>query len=311
MSETLAVVLRGPEQLSLQRLALVDPGPDDVVVDVDWSGISTGTERMLYRGTMPPFPGMGYPLVPGYESVGRVVEAGETASLAAGDRVFVPGANCFGEVRSLFGGAASRLVVPEARLTRIDENLGSKAVLLALAATAHHALAAGDLPELIVGHGVLGRLLARITVALGGAPLVWEKSDARLDGADGYQVVDPEDDDRRDYATICDASGDPDLIDTLVARLAKRGEIALAGFYANKLSFTFPLAFMKEARFRIAAEFQSEDLQAVLGLLRKGSLGLEGLVSHEASFGEAEQAYATAFDDPACLKMLIDWRSSS
>ena len=39
-------------------------------------------------------------------------------------------------------------------------------MLLALAATAHHAVADHP-PELIIGHGVLGRLLARITVALG------------------------------------------------------------------------------------------------------------------------------------------------
>jgi 3-hydroxyethyl bacteriochlorophyllide a dehydrogenase len=28
---------------------------------------------------MPSFPGMGYPLVPGYESVGRIVDAGADA----------------------------------------------------------------------------------------------------------------------------------------------------------------------------------------------------------------------------------------
>ena len=49
---------------------------DDVVVDIEYSGISTGTERLLWTGRMPAFPGMGYPLVPGYESVGRVVGCG-------------------------------------------------------------------------------------------------------------------------------------------------------------------------------------------------------------------------------------------
>ena len=40
--------------------------------------------------------GMGYPLVPGYESVGRVRSAGERSGNArVGDRVFVPGARCF------------------------------------------------------------------------------------------------------------------------------------------------------------------------------------------------------------------------
>ena len=104
----------------MRRLQLPEPGPADLVVDVEWSGISTGTERLLWSGKMPPFPGMGYPLVPGYETVGRVVEAGGEAGTAVGARVFVPGAKCFGDVRGLFGGAASRLVVPAARTVAFD-----------------------------------------------------------------------------------------------------------------------------------------------------------------------------------------------
>ena len=113
---TLAVVLERREQLALEPLDLRRAAADDVVVDIDWSGISTGTERLLWTGRMPPFPGMGYPLVPGYESVGRV-RRGRAATRAARSarRVFVPGARCFGEVRGLFGGAASQLVVPGAR----------------------------------------------------------------------------------------------------------------------------------------------------------------------------------------------------
>ena len=43
--DTLAVVLQQPEQLTLDRLRLCEPGEEDVVVDVDFTGISTGTER--------------------------------------------------------------------------------------------------------------------------------------------------------------------------------------------------------------------------------------------------------------------------
>ena len=121
---TIAVVLEAPERLALSRLELEPAGPDDVVVDVEWSGISTGTERLFWSGRMPPFPGMGYPLVPGYETVGRVVAGSESALL--GQRVFVPGARCFGAVRGLFGGAASRLVVKAARAVPVDERLGEE-----------------------------------------------------------------------------------------------------------------------------------------------------------------------------------------
>ena len=91
--EALAVVLEKPEKhWPSRQLALNPPEDDDVLVEIHWSGISTGTERLLWSGRMPAFPGMGYPLVPGYESVGRVLEAGARSGRQPGEQVFVPGA---------------------------------------------------------------------------------------------------------------------------------------------------------------------------------------------------------------------------
>ena len=307
---TVAVLLKQPEQMELSRLDLVAPGAGDVVVDVEWSGISTGTERLLWSGRMPHFPGMGYPLVPGYETVGRVAMAGPDAGRRVGERVFVPGARCFGAVRGLFGGAAKRLVVPGARVTPIDESLEDRGVLLALAATAWHASVAGKQPDLIIGHGVLGRLLARIALAQGApAPTVWERNADRAQGADGYQVIDPALDTRCDYTSIYDASGDAELLDALIARLAPGGEVVLAGFYAAPLQFAFAPAFMREARIRVAAEWHAEDLTAVNRLIAEGALCLRGLITHREQAASAPDAYRTAFTDPACLKMVLDWRA--
>jgi 3-hydroxyethyl bacteriochlorophyllide a dehydrogenase len=308
--ETLAVVLAEPERLALSRLELVAPGDEDVVIDVEWSGISTGTERLLFTGRMPPFPGMGYPLVPGYESVGRVAKAGPLASRKVGERVFVPGARCFGPVRGLFGGAARRLVVPGTKTVPIAETLGADGVLVALAATAQHAIAPGVVaPDLIVGHGVLGRLIARIVVGMGAPPpVVWDLNPQRAEGARGYEVVSPDKDVRRDYRCICDVSGDSGLLDSLIQRLSPGGEIVLAGFYSAPLSFSFPPAFMREARIRIAAEWREPDLKAVLKMIAEGRLPLDGLVTHSRDFAAAPDAYRTAFDDPTCLKMVLDWR---
>ena len=305
-----AVLLLQPKQIEVQRLDLTPAGDEDVVVDIAWSGISAGTERLLWSGRMPSFPGMGYPLVPGYEAVGRVVEAGERSGLQAGARVFVPGAQCFGPVRGLFGASASRVVVPGARVLQVDEALGPRAVLFALAATAQHAIASPDarLPDLIIGHGLLGRLLARLTLAAGGgAPTVWERNEARHDGATGYGVIHPDQDPRRDYRAIYDVSGDSTLLDTLIGRLAPGGEVVLAGFYADPLQFAFPAAFMREARLRIAAQWMRSDLLAVRDLVASGGLSLDGLLTHERAANDAPRAYDEAFGDPACLKMILNW----
>ncbi|HEX5818002.1 MAG TPA: chlorophyll synthesis pathway protein BchC [Gemmatimonadales bacterium] len=313
--DTVAVVLEKPERLTLRRLELVPPSnDDDVVVDVEWTGISAGTERLLWTGRMPSFPGMGYPLVPGYEAVGRVVQAGPLAEREVGQRVFVAGARCFGATRSLFGGAARRLVVPGARAIPFEERLGEQGVLLALAATAYHAAwgSGGEAPDLIVGHGALGRLLARLAVALGHpAPTVWERNPERRNGAEGYPVLHPVEDPRRDYRNVYDVSGDASLLDDLVARLAPRGEIVLAGFYSEPLFFQFAPAFLREARLRVAAEWRPDDLDAVARLANDGKLSLNGLITHCREFSDAEQAYTTAFGDPSCVKMILDWRSAS
>jgi 3-hydroxyethyl bacteriochlorophyllide a dehydrogenase len=312
------VVLQKPEQIGLRQLELTAAGDDDVVVEMEWSGISTGTERLLWAGQMPSFPGLGYPLVPGYESVGRISKVGSKGDRRVGERVFVPGARCFGDVKGLFGGAAAKVVVPASRVTPIDERIGEQGVLLALAATAFHALAQpssrqpdAPQPDLIIGHGVLGRLIARLAVLRGGTPVVWERNPNRVDGAAGYSVIHPDTDTRRDYRAIYDVSGDSALLDTLIARLAPGGEIVLAGFYSQPLSFAFPAAFMREARIRVAAEWREPDMTGAKALIESGELNLDGLITHRQAAGAAETAYRTAFTDSSCLKMILDWRTCS
>ena len=114
-------------------------------------------------------------------------------------------------------------------------------------------------------------------------------------------------DPRRDYAVICDASGDPALLDTLISRLAPGGEVVMAGFYAEPVRFDFAPAFMREARLRIAAEWKPADMAAVCALIEAGRLDLGGLITHRSAARDAASAYATAFDDPGCLKMVLDW----
>ena len=301
-----AVLLSAPRTLAIESLALL-PEAGDVTVAVRHSGVSTGTERLLWEGRMPAFPGMGYPLVPGYEAVGEVVEASPGSGLRPGARVFVPGASCFADARGLFGASASHLRLPASRAVPVAVE-GPEATLLALAATARRALAGpGPLPTLVTGHGTLGRLAARMILAAGGEPVVWEAAPTRRSGAEGYAVVAPEDDASGPHQRILDCTGDPGVLDALLPRLARGGEIVLAGFYAEPVRFAFPPAFLREARLRVSAEFAPADLLAARALVEEGAVSLAGLVTHRAPAREAPAAYATAFGDPECLKMVLDW----
>jgi len=305
-----AVIFEKPGSLVVDQTELNSPEGHDLVVKSLWSGISTGTERLLWNGEMPQFPGMGYPLVPGYETVGEVVDASVKNRHRIGERVFVPGCSAYRDVRGLFGGSASSLVVHADKAVRVDESLGEQALLSALAATAHHAIKANPdgLPELVVGNGVLGRLIARITVALGGkAPTIWETNPVRRNGADGLRVIDPVEDAGAAYNSIIDVSGASDILDLLIAHMAPRGAIILAGFYSRRVDFAFPSAFMKEVSIRIAAEWKPNDLEVINRLTGEGALSFEGLITHHAKPENAADAYETAFNNPECLKMVLNW----
>jgi bacteriochlorophyllide a dehydrogenase len=308
-----AVVFDRPRQLALKPLAMRERDATTCIVDVMWSGISTGTERLLWDGSMPEFPGMGYPLVPGYESVGRIAKGGAAGLFNEGEMVFVPGAKSFTNVRNLFGATASCLATDASKLVRIPESLGHNATLMSLAATAYHAVyVAGANVDLIVGHGVLGRLIARIMLAMGlEAPVVWEINPARRKGNHGYEVVAPEADTKRNYRSIIDASGDAGVLDSAIGRLARSGVVTLAGFYSQPLSFAFAPAFMREATIRVAAEFTAANIDSVLTLIDSGDLSLDNLISHDAAAEDCALAYDTAFRDPACTKMVLDWRNAA
>jgi 3-hydroxyethyl bacteriochlorophyllide a dehydrogenase len=318
-----AVILEEPGSIALREVQLTGMQAEDIRVRTAFSGISTGTERLFYTGEMPAFPGMGYPLVPGYETVGEVIEAGPAASLKPGDWAFVPGANCYGPIRGLFGGASSELITSSARAIRIAPDLQQQGVLMALAATAHHALAgphyqfdiaqpraglSASLPDLIIGHGVMGRLLARMIVALGGSPVVWETDPQRHAGAQGYRVHEPSYCKGQSYGLIVDASGAGHALSNWIDHLRPGGELVLAGFYTQPLSFGFVPAFLREARLRVAAQWQPDNLLAAAHMVSLGALSLDGLITDEHSPEQAPQAYAHAFSRSEALKVVLDWR---
>jgi 3-hydroxyethyl bacteriochlorophyllide a dehydrogenase len=309
-----AIVFSRPKQLSLQALELPQVQVGQLELAVRYSGISTDVERMIWDNSLSAFAGVGYPLVPGFETVGQVVKAPQGAKIKEGEMVFVPGANCFSGVKSMYGGAASHLVVSDQNVLPVSNALGVDAVLLALAATAYHAVSGGGVhepftpPDLIIGHGVMGRLLARLTVAAGcPAPTVWETQDEMALGAQGYTVIRPEEDLRKDYKAIYHMNGDTFNLNYLIQRIRPGGEVVLAGLYKHGLQFSYSPAFSKEARIRVASEWKKSDLLAVNQLVNSGQLSLKGLVTHVHAFHSANAAYEIAFGDISCLKMVLDW----
>ena len=180
MDEARAFWVREPGAGEIRRATLVAPGPDEVLVRTRYSGVSRGTETIVWRGAVPrsqeaamrapfqegDFPG---PVKYGYLSVGRV-EAGPDGLV--GRTVF-----CLHPHQTAY-------VVPATAVVPVPDGVpAERAVLAGVVETAVNAL--WDAPPLIgdriavVGAGMVGCAVARLLSGFPGVDLTLVDVDER------------------------------------------------------------------------------------------------------------------------------------
>lgn len=229
--------LRAPGEGEIRAVALDEPGPGDVVVRTLFSGVSRGTETLVFRGGVPPsqharmrapfqdgeFPG---PVKYGYLNVG-VVEQGPDA--LRGRAVF-----CLYPHQT-------RYVVPATAVTPLPDGLpAGRAILAGTVETAVNALwdAAPLLGDRIavVGGGMVGSCVAALLARFPGVRVQLVDVDpARAAVADALGVG---------FAAPDAAAGDCDLVvhasatEAGLARslelLADEGEVIELSWYGDR-----------------------------------------------------------------------------
>ena len=216
----------GPEVLELQDVAVPEPGPGELLVDVTFAGVNFRDvyERRGGYGVPPP-------VVAGIEGAGRVAALGPGVTGAAvGDRVAWNNAQ---------GSYAEQVVVPAERAVPVPDGLGDDLACAALlqGMTAHYLthstypVQPGDEVLAHAAAGGAGRLVVQMAKARGGHVTATtsggEKAAlARSAGADeviGYDEV-PE----ASFAVVYDGVGAA-TFDRSLAALCPRGMLVLYG----------------------------------------------------------------------------------
>ena len=170
-----AIWFAGPEQVELREEVLPDPGPKDIRVSAICSGVSQGTELLVYRGQVDPLTSLdlptlagsfAFPIKYGYASVGRVDQAGSAVEgLARGDLVFVHQPH------------QSSYVVPADAAIRLPPGLSpEEGVFLANVETAVNVVLdahprLGD-RAVVFGAGVVGLLIIQLLRRAGAASVI-------------------------------------------------------------------------------------------------------------------------------------------
>ncbi len=103
---TQAITFTGVNQIDVRTSELGPVGPTDILVRVRYSMVSSGTELRVLAGHYGAKEN--YPLVPGYSTVGEVIEVGpEAQGFRVGDRVSCRNPKALPGLKSQWGGQSS------------------------------------------------------------------------------------------------------------------------------------------------------------------------------------------------------------
>jgi 3-hydroxyethyl bacteriochlorophyllide a dehydrogenase len=322
MRQSKAIVFRGIRQIELADVTLKPVSSTDVMVETYWSSISTGTEKMAYNGLIPSPPFI-FPFIPGYETVGRIIEAGDHVNQnLIGKFAYIAGSFGYQDVNAAFGGASQYIVCPVDSITVLDGITNPQCgIALPLGATALHIVDLAKVPGkkiLVLGQGAVGILATDLSRHMG-ADLVaaTELYQNRLDVSSADLRVNPALQDvsvalaGHEFDVLIDSTGVMSAIETGLRFVKFHGVVIFGGYY-QRMNIDYSPAFEKELSFIAARQWAKGDLQRVRELIAGRKLNAEKIFTHQCMVGDdLTTAYMKAFNDPDCLKMIIYWKTEA
>jgi len=292
------------------------PGVGEVRIRAIASGLSHGTEMLVFRGQVPAnlaldLPTLagsyGFPIKFGYASVGQVIAVGAgVAGLAPGDRVFVHHPH----QQEYLASAAAAVRLPDRLPPELGVFLANCETALNVVLDAHPRL--GE-EVAVIGQGVVGLLLTQL-LNLAGArvtavePIAIRRELAMRCGAD--EAVTPDDalariatrTNGRGADVVIEASGNANALQLAIDAAAFQSAVVVCSWYGTKpVSLDLGSRFHR-ARLRLVSSQVSELDPALaprwdrqrrreVSLSLLGELLLGPLITHRIPFARAAEAY--------------------
>lgn len=310
--------------VELRQEDLPATGADEVRVRTIASGLSGGTEMLVYRGQVPAALDLDlptlrgsfdFPIKYGYAAVGRVTQTGSAVEgLLPGDLVFTHHPH------------QTEFVVPASMPVRLPPHLPPESgVLFANAETAVNVLLdahphLGD-RLLIFGQGVVGLLVTELAQKGGAATVITVDPVERrrtLSSALGADALAPDADlvqrvqdmtDGQGADIVIEASGNPAALAQALGCVAREGTIVVCSWYGTK-PVTLPLGErFHRGRIRIVSSQVGSINPALSARWDRGrrsrftrdllpELRLAELITHRIPFERAAEAYALVDRQP-------------
>ena len=332
MNKARQAVILEPYKVGVREVSLPDPGPNQILLVAEYSGISAGTELAVYTGSHqwlldPNLPDWKFPFRSGYSAAGRVLKVGKDfpGGLQEGDRVSFPGNHASAE---LFTVGHERC-----RVWKMPDNLSFEKASVAV--IARYGFGASIRVGLtlgrscaVLGQGIIGQFALRCAIAAGMSPVVgidgvpMRRAAAMKAGAD--HVIDPSAGDAKQHLAkflnakgaevVIDATGVPAAIPTAMGLACDAGQVVVVGSprgKANDVNFYDDLhrryievtgahgnMLFEPAHTRLAGAWDIDKAQHwLLRALASGRLSLEALNTHTIAPEQLGDAYEGLLKD--------------
>ncbi len=330
-----AVVAQRPGQVQYQPVQLPRPGANDLLIEVEFSWISNGTDGSFVRGeriagdtprlATDPLP---FPHVPGYQKAGLISYVGpEVKDFKVGDRVFAT----VSQVEGMFyptGGHISPALTGADQVWRVPDHVSLLEVSgLVLAQVGYNCamrppVQAGD-KVLVLGDGLVGHWAAQVLAWRGARPVMLGHHASRLALASEYnycqtvltkravdltELADLAPD---GYTAVIATAGQVADLEGLYPVLRQQAHLVSAGFYGSQGRIDIQQMRAKELTLHAPSGWTRSRMDETLQLIATGKLLTLPLISHIFPAGEADRAFALILEKSTdFLGVVLDWRKN-
>jgi 3-hydroxyethyl bacteriochlorophyllide a dehydrogenase len=339
--KTNALVFPAPGKVELREIQLPSPTSRDIVVEVETSGVSVGTERWAYLGKRAE---LKFPNVPGYIGIGRIIEAGkDVKGYVVGDRVNFLASKVAGDLEgnSWMSSHLAHAVVDAGErppqdpdqldvhhCVKMPEGIDAfEAGMTNLGAVAMRGIEMAGIPAgtkvLVVGLGVIGQFAAQICRLKGAKVAVADIMPMRLEiaranGADW--IIDSSKEKLAERAKeiapkgfdiIIDTSSSPAVVNGLFPLLKMRGKFIFQGWYPPPSAMDFNAAHQRLPTCFFPCAHSDAAVAAVMQWTRDKQLKVQNLITHRPKPSEAAEIYRQiGAGSEGFLGVVFDWRKS-
>ena len=315
------VVFTAPYKVEVWDIEVPEPGPEDLLVRVLYSGISVGTEGWILKNG---YKGVTYPLVTGYQHCGVVERVGsKVEGIREGELVFGSHGRLVGDVRSMWAGHLSHAVQAASQVIKVPEGvLPEEAALGIMPAVPWHGIQMtgidpGDL-VVVIGLGLVGQFACQLARTKGGTVIATDILEKRRNlamecGTD--IVLDPRKDDVNAQVksvkeagadVIIDTSANADAVNASFEWIRRDGRYCLQGYYSGMTPLDLFLPHVKQITFYNPTGY--EGVPTMFSYIAKGSVQAKPLITHYIAAEEAPKAYDLMLNSPQeAVGMVLRW----